>query len=236
VPEQDVRRKLAWLIGIRVGISTLLLGSAVLAQINFPGALPIDPFFFLIGLTYALAIVWGLTLKHAERHRWLIDVQLACDALVVSAFIYVTGGVTSYFSSLYTLPIIAASMLQFRRGGLLVAVLSAVVYGGLILAQYFGAAGWLNVPWLAWMGSSPVLPARTFARYSSFRAYSLRRSLRSRHSTVFASTRRLPRAARRSLMWLSSSAASRLRDRRFSVLIKSISSFRLRARLLSFTS
>ena len=166
MPELDVRRKLAWLIGSRVGISTLLLGSAVLAQINFPGALPVDPFFFLIGLTYALAIVWGLTLKHVERHRWLIDVQLACDALVVSAFIYVTGGITSYFSSLYALPIIAASMLQFRRGGLLVAVLSAVVYGGLILAQYFGAAGWLSVPWLAWMGSSPMLPPVRVAGYT----------------------------------------------------------------------
>jgi two-component system, NtrC family, sensor histidine kinase PilS len=167
VPEQDLRRKLAWLIGIRVGVTTLLLGSAVAAQIRFPGALPVDPFFFIIGLTYALSVIWGLTLKHVERHRWLIDVQVACDALIVSAFIYVTGGITSYFSSLYTLPIIAASMLQFRRGGIVLAILSTVVYGGLVLAQYFGAAGWLTVSWLAWMSSSlPELPPVRVAAYT----------------------------------------------------------------------
>ena len=68
-----------------------------------------------------------------------IDVQLAGDALVVSAFIYFTGGITSYFSSLYVLPIVAGSTVQFRRGGLLVATLSAVLYVGLVLAQYLAA-------------------------------------------------------------------------------------------------
>ena len=62
--------------------------------------------------------------------------QLAGDALIVSAFIYFTGGVTSYFSSVYVLPIVAASVVQFRRGGLLVATLSAVLYGGVVLTQY----------------------------------------------------------------------------------------------------
>ena len=39
------------------------------------------------------------------------------------------------------LPIIAASTVQFRRGGLLVGVLSAVLYAALVLAQYQAAAG-----------------------------------------------------------------------------------------------
>ena len=43
------------------------------------------------------------------------------------------------------LPIVAASTVQFRRGGLLVAVLSAVLFVGLVLAQYLGAAGNLGV-------------------------------------------------------------------------------------------
>ena len=41
--------------------------------------------------------------------------------MLVSAFIHVTGGITSYFSSLYLLPIIAASTVRFRRGALQVA-------------------------------------------------------------------------------------------------------------------
>ncbi len=79
-----------------------------------------------------------LLLRQAEQHRWLVDVQLACDAVVVSALVHMTGGVSSYFSSLYTLPIIAASTIQSRRGGMMVGVLSSVLYAGLVSAQYFG--------------------------------------------------------------------------------------------------
>ena len=61
--------------------------------------------------------------------------QLACDALIVSAIVYLTGGVASYFSSLYTLPIIAASMVQSWRGGLMVSVLSSMMYAALVIAQ-----------------------------------------------------------------------------------------------------
>jgi two-component system sensor histidine kinase PilS (NtrC family) len=132
------RRRLLWLIGGRAAVVTLLLGSAILIQIQAPGSLPIDPFFFLIGLTYALTVVWLLLLRHAEQRRWLVDVQLACDAVIVSALVYLTGGVSSYFTSLYTLPIIAASTIQSQRTGMMVGVLSSVMYAGLASAQYFG--------------------------------------------------------------------------------------------------
>jgi len=132
-----LRRNVAWLIFIRAVISTMLLGSATFAEIRQPGSFQIDPFFFLIGLTYALTIGYAIALRFVERHRWLVDVQLAGDALIVSAFIYFTGGIGSLFTSLYVLPIAAASSLQFRRGGLLVATLSAVLFVGLVLAQYF---------------------------------------------------------------------------------------------------
>jgi len=161
-PASDLRRKLRWLIAIRAVISTALLGSATFAQITAPGSFPVDPFFFLIGLTYALTAAYAATLRLTERHRWIVDVQLAGDALIVSAFIYFTGGITSYFTSLYVLPIVAASVVQFRRGGLLAATLSAVLYGGVVLAQYLTAAGYVHDPWLV----SPVLPPRSVAQYT----------------------------------------------------------------------
>jgi two-component system, NtrC family, sensor histidine kinase PilS len=134
-----LRAKLLWLIAGRAAVITLLLGSALLIRIRFPGAFPIDPFFVLIGITYALTAVYGAALKYFERHSWLVDVQLGCDAVIVSAIVYITGGVSSYFSSLYTLPIIAASTIQSRRGGMMVGVLSTLLYSGLVLAQYYGA-------------------------------------------------------------------------------------------------
>ena len=133
-----LRAKLVWLMTGRAAVITLLLGSALLIRLRFPGAFPIDPFFVLIGITYALTAVYALALKYSEKNRWLVDVQLGCDAVIVSAIVYITNGVSSYFSSLYTLPIIAASTIQSRRGGMMVAILSSLLYSGLVLGQYYG--------------------------------------------------------------------------------------------------
>jgi two-component system sensor histidine kinase PilS (NtrC family) len=131
-----LRKKLLWLIAIRAVALTIVLGSAILVQIQAPGTFPVDPFFFLIGATYALTALYAVTTRFAERHRWLVDLQLAGDAITVSAVVHLTGGVTSYFSSLYALPVIAASITLYWRGGMLIAFLSGLLYGGIVILQY----------------------------------------------------------------------------------------------------
>jgi two-component system sensor histidine kinase PilS (NtrC family) len=150
------------LIVVRVLVSTLLLGSAILIQLNSPGAFPIEPFFLLIGLTYGLSVVYIATLGYAVRHPWMADIQFALDAVLISAFIHVTGGITSYFSSLYVLPIIAASTIRFRRGALQVAGLSAVLYLGLVSLQYVD----VPLPALLAVTAPVVLPTPRFAEYA----------------------------------------------------------------------
>jgi len=162
--DATLRRQVVRLMYGRAIIGTILLGSATFMQITAPGSFAVNPFFFLIGLTYALTILYAPMLRVIDRHRWLVDLQLAVDAFIVSAFIYFTGGITSYFTSLYVLPVIAASTIQFRRGGLKVATLSTVLYGGLVLAQYLAAEGLRTDPWL--MSASVVLPAPSVARYT----------------------------------------------------------------------
>src|SRR6266545_1034400 len=147
--ETDLRRRVARLILIRAVISTILLGSATFAQITAPGSFAVPPFFFLVALTFALTISYAVALRFVDRNRWLVDVQLAGDALIVAAFIYYTGGITSYFTSLFVLPIVAGSTIQGRRSGLMVATLSAVLFAGLALRQYFAWSGTLPNAWLA---------------------------------------------------------------------------------------
>jgi two-component system sensor histidine kinase PilS (NtrC family) len=156
----DLRARVARLIAVRVVVGTGLLGWAILIQLNRPGAFPIDPFFFLTGLTYALSLIYLATLRVVNRFPWLADAQLAADALLVTGFIGLTGGIVSYFSSLYVLPIIAASMIRFRRGALQLAAVTTVLYLGLVAAQYLGV-----LP--AWLGGSVLeLPTRQFAQYT----------------------------------------------------------------------
>jgi two-component system, NtrC family, sensor histidine kinase PilS len=160
----DLRRRVDWLIGIRAIISTLLLGGAIVAQVTSPGSFPVNPFFFLVALTYGLTIAYASTLRFVDRYHWLVDIQLALDAVIVSAFIYLTGGITSYVASMYVLPIVAASVVRFRRGGLLVASASAVFYVAIVFTQFLTAAGILIDPWLS--AERVVLPTPGTAQYT----------------------------------------------------------------------
>ena len=67
--DPDRHRRLAWLIGIRAVVGTVLLGGAIIAQITAPGSFRIDPFFFLIALTYALTVVYATTMRFIDRHQ-----------------------------------------------------------------------------------------------------------------------------------------------------------------------
>jgi two-component system sensor histidine kinase PilS (NtrC family) len=154
----DLQARLSGLIAARVLLGTLLLGSAFLVQLSRPEAFPNDPFFVLIALTYGLSLLNFATLRFVDRHPWLVDLQLGTDALLVSGFIGLTGGIASYFSSLYVLPIIAASTIRFRRGGVQVASLSALLYVAMVVAQYQGL-------WPFWLGDV-TLPTTRFAQYT----------------------------------------------------------------------
>ena len=139
----SLRRKLLWLLAARAAVVTVLLGSGALMQSSAPDALAGDTnaFFAVIGVTYALTVAYALLLNQTERRRWLVDVQLAIDTVIVSTIVYLTGGINSYFSSLYTLPIIAATTIESRRGGVMVGILSCVLYAGIVVAQYAGVPG-----------------------------------------------------------------------------------------------
>jgi two-component system, NtrC family, sensor histidine kinase PilS len=138
VASTTLRRKLLSLITARVAVVSVLLGSAVLILTISPGSLPIDPLVATIGLTFGLTVVYSLTIRQAEKRLWLVDVQLVADAVIVSVIVYVTGGINSYFSSLYALPIIAASAIRSWRGGMIVGSVSSAMSAGIVLAQYYG--------------------------------------------------------------------------------------------------
>ena len=160
----DSRRRLVWLIGSRVVVSTLLLGSAVVFQVNAPGTLAVDPFFFLIGLTYGLSVIYAITLRFIDRSPWLVTLQFTVDVVAVTAFIHFTGGITSYFQLLYVLPIVGAAAVQTRRGARRVALLSALLYGALVLHQYGGGWGYIGGGWIP--DVRPFLPPIRVASYT----------------------------------------------------------------------
>jgi len=162
--QRTLRRRLAALIAIRLVVATVLLGSAVIVQLREPDASSIDPFFFLIGLTYAVSLVSIGSLRFVDRFPWLTDVHFSIDALLVSALVLLTGGVQSFFTILYMLPIVAASAMQMRRGGLQLAGFTAILFIGVVMAQYLHVDGYLNLP--SQVSINPNLPQVQIAQYT----------------------------------------------------------------------
>ena len=160
-PRVTMRSRVAPFVVGRVLVSTALLGMSTFVELATPGVFPVNPFFFLIGLTYALSAVYLATLRYVDDRPWLVDAQLTIDVGLVSAFIYVTGGIRSDFSSLYLLPILAASTLRQRRGALQVAAVSAVLYCGIVVSQYTTLQSF--PAWIVAVDSG--LPAPRFAQY-----------------------------------------------------------------------
>jgi two-component system, NtrC family, sensor histidine kinase PilS len=162
--ERTLRRRLAVHIAVRLLVATVLLGAAVIVQIRAPGVLPINPFFSLVALTFAVSLGFIGSLRFVNRLPWLTDVHFAIDSIVVTAAVFITGGVESLFTILYVLPIVAASTVQFRRGGLQIAGLSTILFFGVVVAQYLNASGYLSLPLEALVASD--LPPVNVAQYT----------------------------------------------------------------------
>jgi two-component system, NtrC family, sensor histidine kinase PilS len=131
--DEDLRRKLIWMMTLRMVIIITLLGSAILIQLVSRTILPINPLYFLIFLTSAFTLFYAFFFNRITNLVPMAYLQLSGDSLIITLLLYITGGATSTFSFLYILTIISASILLYRRGSLYIASLSSISYGVLVL-------------------------------------------------------------------------------------------------------
>jgi len=132
--------KIKWLMSLRLVIATFSLGTAALVQIT-TGKPYLDPqlaaLYVIIGIIYALNLLYTFILKKAKPLRTFAYLQIAVDLLFISALINVTGGVGSAFALFYYLAIIAASIILYRRGGIIVASASSFLYAFIALLETY---------------------------------------------------------------------------------------------------
>jgi two-component system, NtrC family, sensor histidine kinase PilS len=125
------------LVAVRVVVVTTLLLAALIIQYTVGKVLPIDYLYIAAGVTYALTLVYialGFTISSRGVN---LMIQIAGDLLVETLLVYFTGGLDSPFSFLYLVSIITASMLLYRRGGLLAASGAVILYGVLVDLLYY---------------------------------------------------------------------------------------------------
>ena len=134
--------RIKWLIVSRAVLVTLLLGTLIFFQHEYR----IYPFptvylhYFVLSIYVLTGIYWYL-LQKFHNLFFLAYLQISGDILLVTIFVYLTGGIDSGFSLLYHLTIISASIILYRRGGYLSASLSSILYGGMLDMQYYNMLG-----------------------------------------------------------------------------------------------
>lgn len=132
-------RGLRRLMLLRVIVVTFLLGIAAFIQVKGSQALQPEifaPIYSIIIATYILSFLYVLSLKVITNVKINVYIQGLCDVTIITVLVYVTGGINSVYSALYSLVIIYSALFLARKGGLVIASASSLFFGVLITLSY----------------------------------------------------------------------------------------------------
>jgi len=140
-PDQtDRTQQLKWIVLARVIFCIVLIFSSLVFSTGENLSFLSQPFvtlYYLSAAVLLLCIGYGLWLRQGGNLPALSYVQIVMDTVTVTVIIYVTGSLDSMFTFLYLLIIIYGAMLVQQLGILIIAGISGIQYGLLILLEYF---------------------------------------------------------------------------------------------------
>lgn len=139
--EESIVSRLRWLIISRVAIVTFLLGITTFFKTQKIELLPetsIVSLYIIFTLTYFLSVIYLILLKFVKYPKVNVYIQTFTDVALITGLVYVTGGIRSIYSVFYPLAIIYSVLFLGKRGGLIVASISSILYGLLLDLEYYG--------------------------------------------------------------------------------------------------
>jgi two-component system sensor histidine kinase PilS (NtrC family) len=143
-PDQsDLKVKLTWVVVFRTVAISLLLVVSVLRLVSNPQPGELSPAdslsFALIAGVYLVTLVYGLLLrKGLGASRRAATAQVVGDIVLASSLVYLTGAAESPFVFTYSLAVVGAAILLFRRGAFLTAAASSGAFIVMSVAVQFG--------------------------------------------------------------------------------------------------
>jgi len=135
--EKVERKDIFWYIILRLIILTSILVSAVVIQFAGAPVFPIVPIFYLILVSYLVSAIFLLFYSWGKHYGFQAYMQIFFDLLLITAFVYISGGIATSTYFLYALAVIAASLVVSARAAFLAASLSAILFGLLVDGTYF---------------------------------------------------------------------------------------------------
>jgi two-component system, NtrC family, sensor histidine kinase PilS len=131
------RTWLAWLVKVRVIIISFLLAVELLIVKLTPNNIPVRLFITVVLVWYTVSVFFIVLASLWQEHRTQALIQIFTDLVFVTAVVYVTGGIDTFFNFLYPLVVIVASVLLERYWAYLTAAVSFILFGALLELSYF---------------------------------------------------------------------------------------------------
>jgi two-component system sensor histidine kinase PilS (NtrC family) len=132
------QRHIFWFILIRAIAITSILVAVVIIQSSTSDFIPVVPFYFIVLLAYFLSLVYVGLYLWWDQYSVQAYIQTVVDLLLITALIYISGGLSGSLYLLYIFAIVAASIVLSNRAAYITAGLSAILFGLLVDGLYFG--------------------------------------------------------------------------------------------------
>ena len=124
------------LILLRLVIVTSLVVSALIIQFSTSAFLSLNQFYLIVSF-YLLSVIYIFLYVLGRNLVLQVSAQILFDLILITALVYISGGLQGFFYFLYVFDIIAASMILSKRAAYITAALSAISLGILVELMYF---------------------------------------------------------------------------------------------------
>ncbi len=132
------KKHILWFILIRLIAVTSILVAVVIIQSSTTDFIPLIPFYYLVLLTYLMSLAYLCLYWWWKNYSLQAFLQVFFDLLLITALVYISGGLTGGLYLLYVFPVIAASIVLSTRATYVTAGLAAIFFGVLVDSLYFG--------------------------------------------------------------------------------------------------
>jgi two-component system sensor histidine kinase PilS (NtrC family) len=140
IQDENTNIRIRQLMLSRVAIVTLLLGIATFVEFKGEEFLPeisLYSFYVIVIAAYILSAIYYIFLHFTQNLKINLYLQATCDVLLITGLVYATGGIQSIYAVFYTIVIIYSVIFLGRRGGLIIASVCGIFYGGLLDLEYY---------------------------------------------------------------------------------------------------
>ena len=136
---ESLRDRLQWLMLARLAAVTLLLGSAIVVNVNDVSSFSAPSYVVIFGLivgTYLATLGYVAALRNRVPPTSMARAQVVGDAILATGLVLVTGGIHSVFTFLFFVTIFYSAIILGRPGAVFAASGSSLGLATIVLLQF----------------------------------------------------------------------------------------------------